>query len=439
MHRPRPRHVLLATALAAAVSAPVGIAVLDRTTPEPLLTDLAATAPATTSGAGAPPSAVSRAIVRDPVGATPLPGATGLPPTDTPSSDATSSGAPDDEPSTAGERPTTTSAPATTDPEGTPTPRPRATRTTAPTTAPAPTTEPPTPASPLPEPSREPGPTTTTRTAPVPTPDPTPEPTAAPPRAAPGPSTTGVPAGTRLTRHDGDLTISKKGTVVDGLDVRGLVKITADDVTIRNSVVRGRPVTQQSYLVQIAENATGTKIIDTEIYAADPSYLIKGVVGANLTMLRTNVHSVIDQLSTTGGNVRVEASWFHDNLHYTSDPLHGGGPSHDDNVQISHGSGFQIIGNRFEGSRSASVMIVQNASRVSDVRIQGNVIDGGACSINLAEGGHGVIAGVSVVDNTFGTGTGHPHCAVISPRSTVVAHSGNAFTDGFRFGITDGR
>lgn len=432
MHRPRPRHVLLVSALSAAVlalTAPVGLTVIDRMTAEPLPADFFGPATVTTDGHGDAGAPASRSILRDPAGVTPTP------PDDVPATSSTTDAeAPSALPSTTLDP---SSAPASPGPT-TDQPQPPAAPPTAvppPETTPPTTPEPRQTTPPDPRPSSEP---TTPAPSPSPSPETLPEPTTAPPRTYPGPSTTGVPRGTKLTRHDGDLTITKDGTVIDALDVRGLVKIYADDVTIKRSIIRGRVVTQQSYLVQISEDASGTKIVDTEIYAAHPTHLIKGVVGSNLTMLRTNVHDVIDQLSATGGGIRVEDSWFHDNLHYASDPLHGGGPSHDDNIQISHGRGFRIVGNRLEGARSASVMIVQSSSRVSDVRIADNLIDGGACSINLAEAGHGAITGVGVVGNTFGTSTAHAHCAVISPRSTTVTHSGNTFTDGHEFRLTDG-
>ena len=428
MHRPRPRHVLLVSSLAAAalaLTAPVGLTVIDRMTAEPLPADFFGPATVTTDGHGDAGAPASRSILRDPVGVTLTP------PDDVPATPGTTDAeAPSASPSTTLDPSGASVAPGpTTDRPQPPTAPP--TTAAPPETTPPRTSEPRQTTPPDPRPSTEP-------TTPAPSPETLPEPTAAPPRTHPGPSSTGAPRGTKLTRHDGDLTITQDGTVIDAVDVRGLVKIYADDVTIKRSIVRGRPVTQQSYLVQISEDASGTRIVDTEIYAAHPSHFIKGVVGSNLTMLRTDVHDVIDQLSTTGGGVHVEASWFHDNLHYASDPLHGGGPSHDDNIQISHGRGFRIVGNRFEGSRSASVMIVQGPSGVSDVHIEGNLIDGGACSINLAESGRGAIAGVSVVDNTFGTRTTHAHCAVIRPASTQVTHRGNAFTDGYEFRLTDG-
>src|SRR5690242_11944876 len=54
----------------------------------------------------------------------------------------------------------------------------------------------------------------------------------------PGPGNTGVPAGTTLTRHDGNLVITKAGAVYDRLDIHGFVIVKAPDVTIRRSVIR---------------------------------------------------------------------------------------------------------------------------------------------------------------------------------------------------------
>src|SRR4029079_19514480 len=46
--------------------------------------------------------------------------------------------------------------------------------------------------------------------------------------------TTGVPARTQLTVHEGDIVVKKAGTVLDGLDIHGFVTIQAPNVTIKN-------------------------------------------------------------------------------------------------------------------------------------------------------------------------------------------------------------
>ena len=43
----------------------------------------------------------------------------------------------------------------------------------------------------------------------------------------PSSSTTGVPAGTSLTRHNGDIVVTTPGTILGALDIYGFVKIRA--------------------------------------------------------------------------------------------------------------------------------------------------------------------------------------------------------------------
>ncbi len=55
----------------------------------------------------------------------------------------------------------------------------------------------------------------------------------------PGPSNTGVPAGTALTVMNGDLTITTAGATYSNLDIHGYVVIKAPNVTVKNSIIRG--------------------------------------------------------------------------------------------------------------------------------------------------------------------------------------------------------
>jgi hypothetical protein len=63
----------------------------------------------------------------------------------------------------------------------------------------------------------------------------------------PTPAKVGTPAGwTPATVHQGDLTVTTPGTVLQDIDVRGSVNVRADNVTIRRARVRGRVWTQHS-------------------------------------------------------------------------------------------------------------------------------------------------------------------------------------------------
>ena len=254
----------------------------------------------------------------------------------------------------------------------------------------------------------------------------------------PSAATTGVPAGTTLRVHQGDLTVTKPGTVIDGLDVRGAIRVRANDVTIRNTVVRGRPVSSILHLVQIADDARRTTIVDSEIYGAQPSPYVMGVLGGSFTLLRVDIHDVIDQVSVIGSDVLVEDSWLHDNLYYAKDPNHGGTPSHDDNIQIYAGSNLRFTGNRLEDSSSAAVMITQGRSPVSNIRFEDNWINHGACSVNITPSRFGPLSAAAVTGNRFGTDTRLNHCGVILPSSTSITDARNSFADNQAFRTSRG-
>ncbi|MDJ0337985.1 hypothetical protein [Cryobacterium sp. PH31-O1] len=240
--------------------------------------------------------------------------------------------------------------------------------------------------------------------------------------------TTGVPTGTTLKVHNGDLNITKAGTVISGLDIRGLVKINAINVTIKNSIIRGRSVSAPAALVNNLGGRSGLKIIDSELYPSKPSPDINGIYGYNFTLTRVDIHGVIDGVHVTGSNVTIANSWLHGNLHYTSDPNQGGKPSHDDSIQIQKGSNIKVYGSTLSGSHNAGVQITQDTGDVSSFSFTGNFADGGACTINVAQKSYGPIYGAVVTDNKFGRNTKVANCAIISPSTTKISTARNYYT-----------
>jgi len=303
---------------------------------------------------------------------------------------------------------------------GASTPTPTPTKTPAPTPTPTPT--------PTATATATPKPTTTPKPTATPTPTATTTPTTS---AKPGSTNTGVPAGTKLTVHEGDLTITEPGTVVDSLDIRGFVKVSAANVTIRNSVIRGYAVTQgRSLVIQDSESGSLT-LENSEVFASAPSFYIDGVRGFNITVKKSNIHDVVDTARITGDNVRIESSWLHDNLHYDVAPDQKDG-THDDGIQIQRGTNIDIVGNTITGAYNAALMYSPGLGPISDVVVSGNWIDGGGCSVNIAEQGRGPAPGLVFKNNVFGRDTRVKDCAIIAPDTTAAALSltGNTYTDG---------
>lgn len=248
----------------------------------------------------------------------------------------------------------------------------------------------------------------------------------------PGPHNTGVPEGTALTVHHGDIVVTTPGTVLDGLDIHGFVTVRAADVTIRRSVIRGREVTSYRGLVVSDTDESSVLIEDVELVPTYPSGWIDGMRGWNITARRVDVHRVIDAVHVYGPNVTVEDSWLHDNAHFEDDPARGGEPSHDDSIQIQKGHSIVIRNNTIMGARGAGIMLTQGLGEVSNVSITGNYLDGGGCTINFSEKDRGPFDDVSIEGNVFGRNTLNPDCAIVAPSSTasVLSVTGNAFIDG---------
>lgn len=227
--------------------------------------------------------------------------------------------------------------------------------------------------------------------------------------------------------HHGDLVITQPGTVIDGLDIHGFVDVRAANVTIRNSIVRGGQPGAQDALVRAATAGASLTITDSELVATIP-YATDGIRGSHITAQRLDIHNVLDGGHFWGdGDVTLQDSWIHGILHFDADPR-GGGPSHDDAIQIQSGSDYVITGNRIEGGNNSAIQLTQDAGVTSGVRISDNWLDGGGCSVNLAQKDLGPLQGIAVTGNTFGDSI--YDCAIIRPSAGSISTQGNVGEDG---------
>lgn len=324
-------------------------------------------------------------------------------------------------------RATTSAAPAPT-PKPTPTPTVSTTPKPTPTATVKPSPRPTATATPKPTPTAtvtpKPSPSPTASEAPKPTPSPTATEAPRPSGDRPDASNTGVPRGTTLTRYDGDLEVTKANTVIDGLEVHGVIKVRAPGVVIKNTKVLG-PASSGRPLVSNYPYGYSFTIKDSELWSKTPSPYTNGILGSNFTALRVNVHDVIDTVHITGGNVTVRDSYLHDTLHYKNDPAQKNGPSHDDVIQVQGGSDIVIEGNTLTGSTNTVIMVTQDQSRLSGLTIRGNYVDGGNCSINMNEKGKGPLKNVLLEDNLFGPNRAISYCAAYIPVNSDVTLRAN--------------
>jgi hypothetical protein len=246
----------------------------------------------------------------------------------------------------------------------------------------------------------------------------------------PGPASTGVPTGTILRRHDGDLVITQPGAVYDRLDIHGYVVVKAPNVTIRRSIIRGGsprngPV---GLLTNTTPGATNLLVEDTELVPEFPTLWTDAVKGWNFTLRRVDAHGSVDLVKVYGDHVRIESSWLHGTRFYSSAPGQPTG-THNDGVQVLAGHDIRIAGNTVEGASNAALMVTQDVGEVSDLVFAANWVDGGACSVNLNAKPRASMSGLQVDRNRFGRNTRIPDCSVLSSRTTTLEADGNVWDD----------
>jgi len=248
------------------------------------------------------------------------------------------------------------------------------------------------------------------------------------PGSKPTAANTGVPAGVALTVVNGDVMVSQDGTTVDAQDIHGFLIIAASNVRVTRSIVRGRATTSNSGVIRI-NSGTNILIEDVEIAVAAPSATVDGMWGDNFTGRRMNIHGGVDGLKA-GSNTTLECSYLHGQMHFDVDPNQGGGPTHNDAIQILEGTGIHIVGNQLVAAMSdnAAIQITQDFGAVGDVHLESNWADGGGCTFNISHNGAASLTDVHAIGNRFGRNS-YFDCPILKSTKTTLDSSGNVWDD----------
>lgn len=180
--------------------------------------------------------------------------------------------------------------------------------------------------------------------------------------------TVGVPDGTVLTVRERDYNITTD-TVLDSLEIRGVVKANNANVTLR----RCKIVDPASYKVTTV--GTGTVLMeDCEVDGANGGGAV-GIGHNNITMRRCFVHHCVDGIRPTN-NCVIEDS-------LVVDSVDNEAANHVDCLQMTGGLNIVIRRNTFLSWRAtgawgnAAIGIGCETNRLKDVLIEGNYMSGG--------------------------------------------------------------
>jgi hypothetical protein len=253
----------------------------------------------------------------------------------------------------------------------------------------------------------------------------------------PGATNTGVPPGVRLTVVNGDQVYATDNQVINGLDIHGFVEITARNVTIKNSIIRGGPHPKcNSAVVYVSQDVhpdASATIQDSEISAAFPDPCLDGLWLVNSTLTRVNIHGAVDGLKAFD-NVTVQDSWVHDLSWFASDPNQGGGATHNDAVQTYEGNRHITLRHNalmVTSRANAAYQVSQDGGKpATDIHIVDNWLDGGGCTLNFSHGGGPTpMTGIYVTGNRFGHSSSFGCPILVSTQTVLSQNSGNVWDD----------
>lgn len=259
----------------------------------------------------------------------------------------------------------------------------------------------------------------------------------------PDAKTTGVPAGTKLTRvpedvKSGDgwawnsygwIQVQSDGAKLTGLDVNGSIHSDKSGVTISDT--RIRCTNENDWCLSLGTDST---VRDTEIGGQADGHTFGKATGvysggssSGNVLQRLNIHHTSDGLRLDGGTT-LEDSWVHDLIMGDSpDPS-----AHSDGVQSTGGANVVITHNRFETGNNCNVFVQWTSGpQVSHYQVSDNLFVSGQrnaqqTSYGVCIYGQNVTGPLSVTGNTFSHGW--QVAALTAPPETAL--SANHFLDG---------
>jgi hypothetical protein len=229
----------------------------------------------------------------------------------------------------------------------------------------------------------------------------------------PGPTNTGVPAGTQLTAS-GTIKVMQDGAVIEDLDIDGEIQIYANNVTIRRVRIRSGDYYPIRYF---DDDPTGLVIEDSEIEGTSDD-ATASLSFANYTARRLNVHGAADGFKADA-NVLIEDSWVHD--------LRNGPDQHNDGMQSTGGKGVTLRNNWISGASNAAVQTGDEGAATEDLTLECNWFGGGGWTLNIRGSGATVPKNTKIINNVFSRDHGYGPWTLDDPDPTI---EGNKYEDG---------
>ncbi|GGI05286.1 hypothetical protein [Egicoccus halophilus] len=209
----------------------------------------------------------------------------------------------------------------------------------------------------------------------------------------PGPRTTGVREAELLEEIDGRVDLDQDGQVFENALVRGNIRVTAQDVVIRNV----RLETRAEWGIAVDPEAGGGNLLveDTTIVGQGDT-CIGGIAHARFTARRVQVTNCDDGMRI-GPDTTVEDSFVH-GLRKSD------GDEHNDPLQTTGGSNMVLRNNTLISvwqRQTSSVFLQAIFGTIDDVVVEGNLLAGGSYTLYVESVDQPPATRVVVRDNVF--------------------------------------
>jgi hypothetical protein len=253
----------------------------------------------------------------------------------------------------------------------------------------------------------------------------------------PGPSNTGVPAGTVLTAYTGPCVITTDNTVIDSKTINGCdgLGILAINVTIKNSKINTYVALDSDRVGGINFSAT---ITDSEINGGGTLQSAAG--GANLTLIRDNIYGGINgsECDPPMTQCTIRDSYLHGQTYKDGIDTHLGGFLSDGgtNLTIVHNTIVcDTPVNNVGGGCTGDFNMIPNFASINGALIQHNLFgaspDGSYCTYGGEKSSSPTPHSYNIVykDNIFQRGPNN-QCAAYGPvTGFAIGNTGNQWVN----------
>ncbi|MGI9641698.1 MAG: right-handed parallel beta-helix repeat-containing protein [Acidimicrobiia bacterium] len=207
-------------------------------------------------------------------------------------------------------------------------------------------------------------------------------------------SAAGLSDPSKLEVHQGNLTVRNDGQVVENLEIRGTLRIEANNVVVRNVWV----YTSSFWTIYVG---SGSATFD-DVEIGHPNYVgERGIGGANIVARNLDIHDVED-------GIKIGTNVVYDRVHIHDLNSRSGSP-HIDAVQADGGQSNAVIKNSILDARgprglgNAAAMIKPDLGPLNNIRFENNYLNGGNYVVFSRQGQYGTPSNVTFKNNRIGS------------------------------------